>query len=195
MKALVSCVFILTLLSVSAQESYFGIKTGYIMPQMNGENESTIDMETFHSSTFGMVICSEFDNSPLGLTIEPGYVLKGGNANTDSVKYRLHYANMPVLIDYYPLSFVKLNAGLEPAFLMQAQNTYPEEHVKLLDDFDKRFELSATLGVSLSISYFLDVNFRYSKGLTKIRDYDAYLQMSDISNDYTQISLTWKIAN
>ena len=68
MKALISCLFILTLYSVSAQESYFGIKTGYAMPQMNGNNESTIDMESFHSSTFGLVICSEFDNSPLGLT-------------------------------------------------------------------------------------------------------------------------------
>lgn len=195
MKALLSCLFVFALLSVTAQESYFGIKTGYVIPKMLGKYDSTIEMTSFHSSTFGLVISSELGNSPIGLTFEPGYVLKGGDANTDSATYRLHYMNMPVLIDYHPLNFLKLNAGLEPAFLVKATNKKPENKVDLMDNFDKRFELSATIGVSLSISYFLDINLRYSKGLNQAQEYDSTLKMSDISNDYTQISLTWKIAN
>lgn len=192
MRLLTSCLFVFTIFSSFAQETYLGVKMGSVMSQMKGDSETQADLKSIYSGTAGLVICSQFDNVPFGFSLEPGYVQKGGTPTSDTIAYKLHYLNMPVLFDYYPTRLVKLSAGVEPAFLLRAANTYLNENIT--DNYEQ-VEISATVGVSLSLVYFLDINFRYSMGLNHISDYDPNIQMRNISNNYTQVSLIWKIAN
>lgn len=194
MKPLLFAVIVLTHFSVCAQNSYIGIKTGFALPEMKGEHENSLQMESFNSSTFGLVISTELGQLPLGLSFEPGFVLKGANTSSDTSTYRFQYLHMPVLLDYYPIQIVKLSAGLEPALLLKAKDTYPEIDTDLIETYN-RFELSATFGLGISILYFLDLNFRYSLGLNQISGYDPILKMKNISSNYKQVSLIWKIAN
>lgn len=174
-----------------SQESYVGLKGGYNRSSLKSENTSDLTLQNKHAYTIALVICSVSEQLPLGMSIEPGYTLKGARTEEDSVNYRFHYLNMPLLLDIYPVKRLKLSAGPEISYLAGAKN----DTVSVLNTYDKRWEISGTVGISYSLSFFADIGLRYNMAFTKVAEYDPLLDRRNLFNQYVQVNLVLKIAN
>lgn len=182
-------------LTVNAQNTYLGIKAGYTIASFKQEGDGTVSLNPLPGFTVGLVGSSEFENLPLGFSIEPGYVLKGSRINNDTLDYRFHYVNMPLLFEVYPIKRLKLSAGIEPAYLISAKNHVNDSTKRSLLDTYNRWEVSGVLGASFTPVYFLDIGFRYTTAFTKAAEQDAIIDRKNIYNQYLQFFVVFKIAN
>ena len=114
----------------------------------------------------------------------------------DTLDYKFHYLNMPVLLDVYPVKRLKLSLGVEIARLLSAKNLANDStRQNIISTYDKRWEVSAAIGASLSVSYFMDLGIRYNTALSQISNQDAIIDRKNLFNQYTQLFILFKIAN
>lgn len=179
----------------SAQQSYFGLRFGYVQSSLKGEGSSEIMESSLNTFAGALVFSSAFEDLPMGISIEPGYILKGSDVSSDSLDYRFHYFSIPLLLDVYPFDKLKLSLGLEPGYLVSAVNKEAGETPQSIVDNYNRFEVSGILGASYSLAFFADIGFRYNLSFTDVADYDPLLDANNLSNQYWQAFLILKIAN
>lgn len=180
--------------NINAQDGYFGIKGGYNASSLNSSEESDIEVNNRHAYNISMVY-SHF-NQKLGYSIELGYTLKGADIGHDTLDYKFHYINMPLLIDFYPIKQLKISAGPEISYLLSAKNhSNDTTSQSLLNTYDKRLEVSGLVSASASLTYFMDVGIRYSHSFTKVSKYDALIDRKNLYNSYLQFFILFKIAN
>ncbi|MEQ8581925.1 MAG: porin family protein [Marinoscillum sp.] len=183
-------------LQIVAQESYFGWKVGYNMTTLKGENSGSLSLSPRNTFGSSFVLSTQLKSLPIGFSMEPGYILKGTQIDHDTLDYKFHYLNMPLLLDVYPVKRLKLSLGVEIARLLSAKNHANDStRQNLLSTYDKRWEASVTAGASLSVSYFMDLGMRYSTALTQVSNQDAIIDRKNLFNQYIQLSLLFKIAN
>ena len=110
----------------------------------------------------------------------------GGKTILDGYKRLSHYLNIPVLLKYYPLKRVYIEAGPQIGFHLNSKLS-PEE----LEDIDElgynTVDFSLAGGIGVNIGYGLSVNARYNHGFTKT------LKGSDWKNRVIQISLAYDL--
>ncbi|WP_421891836.1 porin family protein [Marinoscillum sp.] len=183
-------------LQIVAQESYFGWKVGYNMTTLKGENSGSLSLSPRNTFGSSFVLSTQLKSLPIGFSMEPGYILKGTQIDHDTLDYKFHYLNMPLLLDVYPVKRLKLSFGVEIARLLSAKNHANDStRQNLLSTYDKQWEVSATAGASLSVSYFMDLGMRYSTALTQVSNQDAIIDRKNLFNQYIQLFLLFKIAN
>lgn len=199
MKYQYALLVILAVLSFTAksQNSYFGIKGGFNWSSLKSEETAaSIDLSIRRAYAVGIVLSQKFHKLPLGVSIEPGYTLKGTKVDVDTLDYKFHYLSLPVLIDIYPIEKLKISFGPEISYLANAKNRVNDStKVSLLGTYDNRWELSGTVGISYSIAFFADLGLRYNTSFTKISAYDPTLEHRNLFNQYFQVFMVFKVAN
>lgn len=185
---------LLTTVNTFSQESYLGIKGGYNLSKLKSEGVSRIGLDDKHAYNFALVFGYKARNAPIGMSLEPGYTLKGTRVNQDTLSYKFHYLSLPFLIDYYPIERLKISVGPEISFLTGARNK-GDTTVSIANMYNNKWELSGTVGVSYSLGYFADFGVRYNSAFTKISDMDALIDRRKLFNQYFQAYLLFKIAN
>jgi len=190
---------------VTAQQSYMGFKGGFNLSKFDSEGISDIEVDDRKAYNFAFVYSFiSRTNPPLGLTIEPGYTLKGTRFKTgmilnDTLRAisgnKLHYISLPVLFDFYPIKNLKISVGPEVAFLAKTKLMIADTTQSISSTYNKRWELSGTVGISYSIDFFVDLGLRYNTAFTKVAEMDAILNRQKLFNQYLQVYLMFKIAN
>ncbi len=176
----------------SAQETYLGVRLGYVHSNLRGNFDSD-SINPLQSFAAGFVISNRFRSSPFGVSLEPGYLIKGAKGSSDTFDYRFHYISLPVFIDYYPNDKIKLSAGLEPAQLLSSMNKTNSESLEHM--YDHGIETSVTIGGAFSVAYFLDLGLRYSYSFSKATREDPVINGTDLYSQYFQLYTCWKILN
>lgn len=182
--------------TVCAQNYHLGLRTGYSQSTLSSDESSAIPIKDRQSFGIGLVHTFKPHQSKFGFSIETGYVLKGVRIENESLDYRLHYINAPILIDYYPTEKLRLSVGPELGFLADARNRLTDSTSVGIDDvYDERWDVSGTLSVSYALDFFVDFGVRYNRSFTKFGNLDAVLNRRDQHSEYFQVFLSFKIAN
>lgn len=183
-------------LSTNAQNYSFGLRLGYSQSDLKSDDVSAFDLEDRQAFSIALVHSFRSYQSNLGFTIETGYLLKGIRIENESLDYRLHYINIPLLVDYYPTKKLKISAGPEIGFLADARNRLTDSTSVTIDNiYDQRWDVSGTIGVSYALDFFVEVGARYNRSFTKFSNLDAVLNRRDQYSEYFQLFLSFKIAN
>lgn len=182
--------------AANAQNYYLGLRTGYSQSTLSSDESSAIPIKDRQSFSIGLVHTIRPYQSKFGFSIETGYVLKGVRIENETLDYRLHYINAPILFDYYPTEKLRLSVGPELGFLADARNRLTDSTSVGIDDvYDKRWDISGTLSVSYALDFYMDFGVRYNRSFTKFGNLDAVLNRRDQYSEYFQIFLSFKIAN
>lgn len=132
-----------------------------------------------------------------GLSIEPGFIQKGGRqkSSDDYIRFNLNYLQLPILFDYYVVDKFYISIGPELSYLINAKVKSND----ITDLYDRRFELSCLVGINYKIIDKLDIGLRYNHGLTytsKItwtNEFGESIGVSKDFNQYLQLVLKLKI--
>ncbi|MCE7990892.1 MAG: PorT family protein [Roseivirga sp.] len=182
--------------TTNAQNYHLDLRMGYSQSTLSSDQSSAIPIKDRQSFGIGLVHTIKPYQSKFGFSIETGYVLKGIRIENESLDYRLHYINAPILFDYYPTEKLKLSIGPELGFLADARNRLTDSTSVGIDDvYDKRWDISGTLSVSYALDFFMDFGVRYNRSFTKFGNLDAVLNRRDQHSEYFQVFLAFKIAN
>ncbi len=184
-------------LSIAQGELYGGVKGGYVYSNLtSSEGNENFNPEGRNGFSASAILGYEHERLPLGFTYELGYIQKGTQFSQDSLNYKFNCVNTALFMDVIILNRIKLSAGPELGFLLSAKNHVNDtlSH-SLLQTYDRRLELSGTLGASVALSFFSEVGFRYNRSFTNIAKYDAILDRRNISTEYFQFYILLKIAN
>ncbi|PIB34522.1 hypothetical protein BFP72_03400 [Reichenbachiella sp. 5M10] len=177
-----------------AQNSYFAIKGGYNLSSLHSSDDPSPSLSTRPAFSISGVFAEQFDY--IGFSTELGYTRKGTKVNQDTLDYKFNYATGALLLDIYPLDWLKISVGPEFGYLLGATNYATDSTSQnLLNTYDQRFEVSGTIGASVSVLYFLDLGVRYNRSFTTVSQYDAILNRKDLYNSYLQFFVLLKIAN
>ncbi|GAB5525277.1 MAG: hypothetical protein Roseis2KO_31490 [Roseivirga sp.] len=180
----------------NAQNYHLDLRLSYSQAGLNGDDPAAISINDRQSFGIGLVHTIRTYQSKFGFSIETGYILKGTRIENESLDYRLHYINAPILLDYYPTQKLKLSIGPELGFLTDARNRINDSTSVSIDDvYDNRWDISGTVSISYALDFFLDVGARYNRSFTRFDKMDAVLNRKDQYTDYFQIFLSFKIAN
>lgn len=180
----------------NAQNYHLGLRTGYSQSSLQSDDQSAISIKDRQSFSIGLVHSIRPYQSKFGMSIETGYVLKGIRIENESLDYRLHYINMPILFDYFPTEKLKLSIGPEIGFLADARNRLTDSTSVSIDDiYEERWDISGTLSVSYALDFFVEIGARYNRSFTKFGNLDAVLNRRDQYSEYFQVFLAFKIAN
>ena len=179
-----------------AQEGYLAIRGGYSSTSLNADGTSDIKLENRHTWHMNLVYSRVFKNSMFGFSVEPGYAIRGIETNRDSISYKFNYLSTPLLVDFYPIKDLRVGIGPEVSFLLGAKNRKNDStKVDITDMYDNVVDISGTISVSYSLSFFADFGFRYNRSFTNIASSDAILNRRNLANEYVQVFLLLKIAN
>ena len=131
-----------------------------------------------------------------GMNVETGYSDRGVSINADNLNYNLNYLDLPLLLDYYPISRVRLSAGPEISYLISAMNKSNDgSKTNISGNFDNRWAVNGAIGANYSVSFFMDLGLRYQLPITTISKTDPTLNINNVKSRYFQLYLLFKIAN
>ncbi|MBP7508542.1 MAG: PorT family protein [Prolixibacteraceae bacterium] len=126
-----------------------------------------------------------------GLSIEPGFIQKGGRqkSSDDYIRFNLNYLQLPILFDYYIVDKFYVSIGPELSYMINAKAKSKDNSNDITDLYDRRFELSGLVGINYRIIDKLDIGLRYNHGFTytsKITWTDKFGESIGESKDYNQ---------
>ncbi|WP_029033197.1 porin family protein [Salinimicrobium terrae] len=206
-----------TFTAALAQNSNFGIKAGANYSTLSGNTGG----ETNYLPGFHAGFTSEFRLSPIfslqpellyslvGIQVEYDYSIGEATFSSDQ-KIKLGYIHLPVMVKYFVLPSISLQAGPQIGYLASAKNVYesastfpgePEMRESGTEDIkDQLKEIS--LGLNFGLGYEFQNNLflqaRYHVGLSDISDYDQEMEedfegeLDKIKNSGFQVSLGYK---
>lgn len=182
-------------LSLHAQEFYLGLKTGYGLSNIDYKGTANSKISAKQSMNLALTYNYRFTEQ-FGLNIETGFSDRGVKIENEALDYRFNYLDMPLLLDFYPLKNIRLNAGPEISYLVSAMNKASDgTKTNISDTFDNRWALNGAIGVNYSVSFFMDMGLRYQLPITTISKTDPTLNINNVKSRYFQLYLLFKIAN
>lgn len=146
--------------NMQAQEVNFGLKGGFNLANLTGDNSKDLDVVT--SFNFGAMA-----EIPLSekFSFQPEILFSGQGTSVNDDILDLKYLNVPLMGKYYLTKGFSLEAGPQVGFLLSA---------KALGNDVKDSVRPIDLGLNVGLGYKLDngLNFgaRYNFGLTNIND-------------------------
>ena len=179
-RSLIFTVIILLLNSgvLRSQELPTGIKVGvqiglsYSGLRTSQPDESMIDYEYYGSiASYNLNAYLKYQFSKrLGISIEPGFILKGADMKNSSSEFRFSYVTMPIMINFSLSKPLSIGAGIELDYLTKAtlhNNLYNSlDYAKYCEELD----LGLIIGVDCSPIKLMDVAFRYSYGIFPVME-------------------------
>lgn len=138
-----------------------------------------------------------------GLSLEPGFIKKGGNIVQETSydqpdqKRELNYIQLPVLFDMYITKHLFLSVGAEFGYLIKAQTEYSNLSVNAYDLYNK-YEVSGVAGIWYNLFDHFDFGLRFDRGLLNptrvawIDDYGNFTGQTTEYNQYFQLTIRVK---
>ncbi len=111
-------------------------------------------------------------NNKSRIKLELLYAEKGSNGGEEAIygeKLKLHYLNLPLLIDLNLSKKLHLHFGPEFGWLLSAQSVYPSQSDDVSSNF-KDVDLGAALGFSYDIGKRLMIETRWIEGALKLQE-------------------------
>jgi hypothetical protein len=193
MKRIITTIAIITALHCSAQKINFGIKAGLNMSRLTGGNaDATVSASNgFHAGAF-------LEFKALGkIAIQPELLFSAQGAkfeNDLSVSTtKMNYVMVPVMVKYYPIAGLFVEAGPQAGFLVTAKQDVENKITSAnssddIKEVTKAFDMSANVGVGYDILDKVIVQVRYCIGLTNTSTVDTV----NTKNGVFQMSLGYK---
>ena len=183
MKKTIFPIFIMTLLffsTLSIGQVTLGAFGGLNSSKLSGDASANASYKSLMGGNFGALIDVKLSEG-FNLSLQPSYsqegarvfyTVKGVDEPVDSVKIRLNYFSLPLLIKitstnerFYALS------GIETAMLLNASTTVGEEEEELSDLSQWNFAVHFGAGIRIPVGFpSIFVELRYSQGLLNLTD-------------------------
>lgn len=190
-KVLLSAVAVMAFMSVSAQETRFGVKAGANLTTFTGDVEDLDSKVGFHVGGFAEIkLTDKFAVQPEILFStqgakykEPGY----------EEKTNLSYLNIPVMAKYYVAEKFSLEAGPQIGFLLSAKAKFDgdgESGDEDIKDGLKSIDFGVNFGAGYDFTENVSVGLRYNLGLSNISD--AEVGDGKIKNSVFSLSVGYK---
>ncbi|MHA7099410.1 porin family protein [Roseivirga pacifica] len=187
---------IITFNTLNAQDFYLGLKTGVGVSDFQYDGSSAENLSPKIMPNVALTYNYRFPESIFGMNIETGYSNRGANIDSENLDYRLNFVDLPVMLDIYPVAFVRLNVGGEMSYLASAKNRLDDGSKEdVTRNFDQRTVFSALAGINLSMTYFMDLGVRYNYPITNVSQNDPLLGIENTKVHYVQAYMMLKIAN
>jgi len=183
MKKTILPVFILTLLffsTLSMGQVTLGAFGGLNSSKLSGDAAANASYKSLMGGNFGALIDVKLSQG-IYISLQPSYsqegtkvsfTVKGVAEPVDSVKIRLNYFSLPLLVKitstnqrFYALS------GIETAMLLNASTIIDEEKEELSDLSQWNIAVHFGAGIRIPVGYpIIFVELRYSQGLVNLTD-------------------------
>jgi hypothetical protein len=194
MKKIIVVLVILIAVSSTAQKINFGIKAGLNVSMLTGNANEIM------SSNNGFFAGALLELKILGkIAIQPELLFstQGAKFESKDLTYatttKMNYIILPVMVKYYPVAGLFVEAGPQAGFLISAKkdidnritNVSTSENIK---EATKDFDMSINAGVGYDILDKVVAQVRYCIGLTNT----STLANTDIKNGVFQLSVGYK---
>lgn len=169
----------------------FGAKVGLNIAKVTGDDMD--DAKSLLAPQFG-VFANYSISDKLGIQPELLYSMQGFKmeesyeGETYEGKLKLDYILVPIMVKFYPITGLSLQAGPQFGFLVSAKwKETGEDEIDVKDDA-KKFDLGLNLGAGYELENGLGLDLRYNFGLTNINKED---EMGDGKNGVFSIALSY----
>jgi len=156
--------------SVKAQHFKFGILSGLNITRTHWS-------QTYYNISHGAYTdpmisyningCIEYKSASFwGLSIEPGYIKKGGfYTENHDIRNHINFLELPILADFYITKKLFVSIGSGYSYFLNEKVKHPST-IDLIDIkvSGKRFEFFGLAGLNYSITKYMDLGIRYNQG-------------------------------
>lgn len=165
-----------------------GVKGGINLSTINGDSpEDIYDTRTgFNAGAFVNLKIQRFGIQPEIMFSSQGSKL---NINSTDLTDKFNYVNVPILIKFYPVEFLSLQAGPQFGFLLSADRE-GDPNFGDIESIYKDSDVSLALGVGIELPFGLNLEGRYNVGLSNISDNPDTYEL--LKNQVFQISIGFR---
>ena len=159
--------FIGSLANSNSQNLNFGLFAGFdrvniLQPKLKPDQKGT-GFDPINSYNINCFL--SYKNKGLwGLSLEPGYIIKGSGYGLNS-RHEFKCLQFPLLVDVYILKSLYLSIGPEFSYMFSARGINPTSgtDVDVSDQYNKKFELSGFIGISYTIFKGIGIGIGYNR--------------------------------
>lgn len=163
--------------NVNAQDIKFGVKGGFNLANMSGDNTSELKTVT----AFNLGVMSEISITNK-FSFQPEILYSGQGYSFNNNVVALSYINVPLMAKYYVYKKFSLEAGPQVGYLFNAKS----EDIDVKDSF-KKVDFGANLGLGYKLENGLNFGARYNFGLSNINNVKG--DSDKIRNGTLQVSI------
>ena len=194
MKKVILVLVILIAVHATAQKVNFGVKAGLNMSMLTGSKEQIM------SSNNGFFAGPFLEFKLLGkVAVQPELLFSAQGAKfkakdlTFATTTKMNYLLVPVMMKYYPVAGLFIEAGPQAGFLVSAKQEVEDKvtNIRTSEDIKKEtkeFDLSLNVGVGYDILDKVVTQMRYCIGLTDT----STLENTNLKNGVFQLSIGYK---
>ncbi len=199
MKKTFLTVVLLTIgLSFSLAQAQFalGIKAGPNFANLNFDESPGVNYKArtgFHGGAFALVKLTKFGIQPEVLFSQQGSKV---TFNSQELESNFTYVNIPVMLKFYLVGGLNLQAGPQIGFVTSAKQDFFDDVTQTLvkgEDIKDQLngvDFSAALGAGWDLPFGLTIDARYNLGLSNISKNDS---SEEAKNQVFQLSLGFKL--
>jgi hypothetical protein len=190
-KSVLIGLFLLVAISAHSQEVAFGLKGGLNLTTLNFDDpEASYDSKAgFHA---GIFLRSKFDR--IAIQPEVLFFTQKGDVTYSAIgtaEESFTYVSVPVMLKFYPIGGLNLQAGPQFSFLVDGERKYDtilgsgSEDIK---DYYKKSDISISAGAGYDFGFGLSVDFRYNIG---VKDINNVADGDPVKSRVFLLSLGW----
>ena len=202
MKKLILGIALFGGLSAANAQIDLGVKGGLNFPTLSGDSRQLIGDQTKFRTDFyvggyaNYKVTDQISFQPELLYSKQGAGIKNsGNSNSKIVT---HNINIPLMGRYEIMEGLNVEFGPQLGFLVSAKGKTEEgktdTKVKITDSF-KTFDFGLNFGAGYKVTDELEINARFTKGLSNINNYfpEGINDNYKITNTYFSIGVAYKL--
>ena len=203
MKKLILGIALFGGLSAANAQIDLGVKGGLNFPTLSGDSRQLYENQTKFRTDFYVGGYANYKiTDQISFQPELLYSKQGAGLKTnDNSKAKLitHNINIPLMGRYEIMDGLNVEFGPQLGFLVSAKKKTEEgkinEKEKFVDNF-KTFDFGLNFGAAYKITDELEINARFTKGLSNINDYYPQTVNDNykITNTYFSIGVAYKLA-
>ena len=202
MKKLILGIALFGGLSAANAQIDLGVKGGLNFPTLSGDSRQLIGDQTKFRTDFyvggyaNYKVTDQISFQPELLYSKQGAGIKNsGNSNTKIVTQNI---NIPLMGRYEIMAGLNVEFGPQLGFLVSAKEKYElgkeDRKFKATDSF-KTFDFGLNFGAGYKVTDELEINARFTKGLSNINNYfpEGINDNYKITNTYFSIGVAYKL--
>ncbi len=192
MKKLILGIALFGGLSAANAQIDLGVKGGLNFPTLSGAESSKFRTDFYVGGYANYKVTDQFSFQPELLYSKQGAGIKTHNGSDNKIV--THNINIPLMGRYEIMDGLNLEFGPQLGFLVSAQNKYELNNSKtkttITDNF-KTFDFGLNLGAGYKVTDELEINARFTKGLTDINHNPS---SKSVTNTYFSVGVAYKLA-
>ncbi|MDM1550033.1 porin family protein [Empedobacter falsenii] len=202
MKKLILGIALFGGLSAANAQIDLGVKGGLNFPTLSGDSRQLYENQTKFRTDFYVGGYANYKiTDQISFQPELLYSKQGAGLKTnDNSKAKLitHNINIPLMGRYEIMDGLNVEFGPQLGFLVSAKKKYElgkeNTKIKATDNF-KTFDFGLNFGAAYKITDELEINARFTKGLSNINDYYPQTVNDNykITNTYFSVGVAYKL--